>query len=70
MYELLYHELLIPFQGDHQTQAEKREIKKKYINSIIDWVRFNSPGKLKIETYNVNCSRLHIRRRRGTSFLS
>lgn len=48
MYELLYGKLLFPWQGPDKTLD-----KKKYINCIIEWANFNSPGKLNIKQYDV-----------------
>lgn len=50
MYELLYKELLFPYQGE---DSDKSYLKKKYINAIIDWGNYNSSNKLKLLKYNV-----------------
>lgn len=50
MHELLYGRLLIPYQGDNPDRSIN---KRKYINSLLDWADFNSPGKVNIRKYDV-----------------
>lgn len=49
MYELLYENILFL----HQGEGNKKDIKRRYINAILDWANFNSPGKLKMDRYNL-----------------
>ena len=59
MYELLYGKLLFPYQGEPMGN-NRRLTKHKYINTIIDWGFFNSPGKLKVGKYNISYTHLEI----------
>jgi serine/threonine protein kinase len=51
MYELLYESMLFQCQGD---STNKKELRKKYLNALIEWAHFNSPGKIKMDKYDVS----------------
>jgi len=54
MYDLLYDYMLFPFQGNVDKLNSKNDIRRRYINAIIDWANFNSPHKLNMDKYNIN----------------
>ncbi len=48
MFELLYGRLLIPYQN-----SDKNNNKKTYSNALFDWAKFNSPGRINTQHYNI-----------------
>jgi len=53
MYELLYDQMLFKYQGDVTVNNTRKMVKKKYVNALIDWANFNSPGKLNLSKYQI-----------------
>lgn len=60
MYEMMYQTSLFSFQGSVTDKESRKLIKQKYINAIIDWSIFNSPGQIKTNKYPVNYNPLNI----------
>lgn len=73
MYELMYHSCLFPYQGEADDPRSKRDLRRKYMNAIIDWAHFNSPDQIKSDKYSTSYRALNIAselmRHKGTDII-